>query len=98
MNSWRSFLHEHEWKNYLVNSMELVMMQNQEGEFQAQLEGYMTDLEQSDAGTAERELSIVTQASDSLSDYPYCGKTVFLCGVSFNPATPWEEVVSGATA
>jgi hypothetical protein len=74
------------------------MLQNQEGEFQAQLAGYMAELEQIDAGTTERELSIVTQASDSLSDYPYQGKTVFLCGASFDHITPWDEVVSGATA
>jgi hypothetical protein len=89
---WRTFIEQNEYANYLVNTHELQMMEDQQGEFHHDLKQMMAEFASIVDGTAPtRELYVVGQADRSLAEYPYRGIPLHLCGVSFNRPMPWEE-------
>lgn len=90
---WRQFIVDNDYANYLVNTHELQMMEDQVGQFERELRHWFAEFETIlDGSAARRDLDVVAQASRSLTDfpYPYRGDPYHLCGITFDRPMPWE--------
>ena len=75
----------------MVNTHELNMMED-DGVFHEQLQGYMDDLASIVEGSSvsrDLPLLLLLQADDGLTEYPYAGDAVPLCGFSYDLPLPW---------
>lgn len=87
----RAFIEQNPYANYLINTSELAQMENSEGEFQAEMTTWFEELDAiGNQAMTTRALSVLTQASASLVDFPYTDSAIHLCGHSFNLPLPWE--------
>ncbi|QGZ39362.1 hypothetical protein IP92_02383 [Pseudoduganella flava] len=92
VDHWRTFIDENAYANYLMNPMELVQMQDEEGEFLRDLRQWIAEFESiADGSATTRTLGILHQAHDGLMEYPYTGDPLHLCGHSFERPLPWER-------
>lgn len=90
LEQFRQFIVQNAFASYMVNTYELNMMDD-DGVLHEQLQGYMDDLQSIVDGTfVSRELPLLLQASNELTEYPYTGKVIHLCGFSFDLPLPWE--------
>lgn len=90
LDQFRQFIVQNEFANYLVNTYELDMMED-DGVLNEQMQGYMDDLQSIVEGTlTSRELPVLLQADDGFTKYPHTGKVLHLCGYSYSLPLPWE--------
>lgn len=88
---WRAFIEQNDYANYLLNTSELAEMEDGEGKFLRDLTGWFADLAAIGGGTpGSRALKVLTQASSSLTEFPYSDSPIHLCGHSFELPLPWE--------
>jgi len=89
LDQFRRFIEQNAFANYMVNTHELNMMED-DGVFHGQLQGYMDDLASIVEGSSvSRDLPLLLQADDGLTEYPYAGDAVPLCGFSYDLPLPW---------
>lgn len=92
VDDWITFIEQNAYANYLLNTLELAQMEDEEGEFRRDLEQYQAEFETIAAGTfASRELGVLLQETDQLAQFPYAGAPLHLCGYSFDLELPWER-------
>lgn len=88
---WRAFIEQNAYANYLINTAELAHMEDGEGAFLRQLTGWFADLATIGSGAIRRRaLGVLTQASPTLTEFPYTDSPVHLCGHSYELPLPWE--------
>lgn len=89
---WRTFIEQNDYANYLVNTHELQMMENEEGEFHRDLQQWFAQFDALADGTAgTRQLGVVAQANEALAQFPYRGDPYHLVGITFDRPMPWDE-------
>jgi len=92
VRQWCEFIEKNAFRNYLLNTYDLKIMEDEEGQFRAELEQWLAEFAQVASGTATtRALAVVTQASTELTAFPYTGGPLPLCGTSFTRTMPWER-------
>lgn len=92
VQQWCDYIGRNTFANYLLNTYDLKIMEDEEGQFRAELQQWLAEFAQLAGGTATtRELAVVTQASAALTAFPYTGGPLPLCGTSFTRSMPWER-------
>lgn len=91
LGQFRDFVAQHTYAHYLINTHELKIMEDAEGEFHAELREYLDDMYHLGLGDQEeRRLMILWQSNKKLADYPSDLTPYFLCGTSSDHPMPWE--------
>ncbi len=92
---WHQFVQQQNCQYFLLNTRELWMMQNEEGDFLKELQHQMQELsEMTISGVPLMQALVVKQAfSDDDPDCPFMGSTLPLFGHSYSIKVPWPEKI-----
>lgn len=74
-------------------------MESQEGDLAANLSRYFNELDEICGNPRpSRDLAVCMQADRSVCAYPFEGKSMHLCGYTFDSAVPWPDASETAPA
>jgi hypothetical protein len=96
---WEEFIHFQSASIFLLDTRELWLMEDEEGQFTIELGAYFSDFDKiCSSERVARDLAVVVQASRNLCSFPYVGTSLHLCGFSIGSTVPWPLETGKAAA
>jgi hypothetical protein len=96
---WDEFIRTRDTAFFVLDTYELWLMENQEGELAAELSRFFNELDEICSNPRpSRDLAIAMQADRSVCAYPFEGKSMHLCGYTFESTVPWPDESETAPA